>query len=1114
MHLDKLEIKGFKSFRDRTLLEFPDNFTTIVGPNGSGKSNITEALCFVLGKSRGLRANSMQELIYNGGVSDIPAKEAIVNAYFTDPDNKQFKISREIDLEGNSVYKLDGKRVGREKIVDLLGDNEYNIILQDDVTKVIELNPKERRRYLDDLCGIAEYDRKKEKAIKELEKVEKRISDTHIVLGEKQGYLAELKKERDDAISYRELDMTLKKAKATKLHMRIKDLEKTHERLAKKIEKLGEERKQVLTEITKNKSEITEINENLKRVNSEILKLEMEKGTRVAELRGELNRFRDNAERLKGDIAGIETRIDEKTTRRKKLEAEQHECSSALGRVDKELEELTRKIESETGRKGDQTLEERIDKIKSDIFNIQSTLNLLSESDEEEKREITALENEKSELEKKHGEITRHLSSLDKETEKKSSEEKNTSKELERFRDELKKLRAWEQKINEDIGSLQLKYAQRNAELTTLERSSGGLGKAINEILTLKSSIKGIHGTVSQLGKSTNKEYELPLQIAAGGRMFNLVVDDEEVAAKCIEHLRSKRIGRATFLPLNKISAETGKEKPDGVIGFAKDFITCDERFRKVFDYVFGDTLLVKDFKTAKAIGVGKWRMVTLDGDLMDRSGAMTGGYTQKVELVFSNIDEIKEELVAIEKQSEKLEDELGEVRSKSKKYEENLIRVESALTTQKTELEQIKLEKNLTSGKVSELHESIKAVETRISERNKKISENARKRAELQKKLENTKPEQDALLKKRKELKLDYVDELKDEERNKRIERSTFEERIRNLTQNFNDLTKELSELSEQKKTKELELKETEVRATTVKNELDSEEKEALSAVSQVKKLMEKRVELENKITEVSNRNGELGFEVEKINSSVQEKEIEKTRAETEAANLREGYKVFEQFELIPEKTLEELDALILKTEQDLNILGSVNLKAIETYEEMKKDTDSILEKLETLKAERQSIYDFMDSVEKRKHETFMKTFEVVNENFEHIFSELSGGKGTLTLDNPKDISESGLLIRASPGGKKIMSLDAMSGGEKVLTSAAFLLAIQRYKSAYFYVVDELDAALDSDNSDRLARILRDSGTQFILVTHNNSVLKHAQSAIGVTMVNGISQIVGVKLT
>jgi len=297
----------------------------------------------------------------------------------------------------------------------------------------------------------------------------------------------------------------------------------------------------------------------------------------------------------------------------------------------------------------------------------------------------------------------------------------------------------------------------------------------------------------------------------------------------------------------------------------------------------------------------------------------------------------------------------------------------------------------------------------------------------------------------------------------------------------------------------------------TEFQERLEEMMKQSTVIGTEIEAMIVKRNQYEEDITGLSESIGSNQKLIEEINENLSGYMIEKAKIETRLEDMNKDYERYDGVELL-DKSVKDLEELASRMEGDLLAFGTVNLRAIETYDVIKNEYDEISEKLDTLKKERQSIFDFMEKIEQKKRVTFMEAFEKVKFNFERIFAELSEGKGTLILDNPMIVSESGLIIKASPGGKKIMSLDAMSGGEKVLTSAAFLLAVQQYKPSYFYVVDELDAALDKKNSVHLADMLKTSDSQFLMVTHNNSMLRYMDSAIGVSMQDAISHIVGVK--
>jgi chromosome segregation protein len=357
-------------------------------------------------------------------------------------------------------------------------------------------------------------------------------------------------------------------------------------------------------------------------------------------------------------------------------------------------------------------------------------------------------------------------------------------------------------------------------------------------------------------------------------------------------------------------------------------------------------------------------------------------------------------------------------------------------------------------------------------------------------------------------------LDAIRNEKDNKEIEKNTLEERKRNNTTILTELAADIEKLEKEKSEFEEGVKSAKEQIAKFEGELKVLEKENEKLIREIEKLIDSRRKIEEAITKIEKESAQLSFDISRFNEEIGKYEVEKARIETELSGFRKQYEQYAGVEVFTDKDLAEVRKLAHDLERKINSLGNVNMRAIESFEALKKEIDEVNVKLETLKTERQSIFDFMAAVEQKKMETFMKAFEVVRTNFEKIYHELASGEGTLILDNPRDISESGLLITASPKGKKLMNIDLMSGGEKTLTTSAFLLAIQRYKPSHFYMVDELDAALDRENSARLAEMLsKSTEAQFLLITHNEALMKYAQAVIGISMVGGVSQIVGVKL-
>jgi len=824
--INRISLQGFKSFRKRVSVPLFSGFNIFCGPNGVGKSNILDAITFVLGgtSTKALRAGRLHELIYHGNGNIQPSDYASVTLWL-DNENKIFPfedqeiaIKRKINKKGVSVFKINGKTTTREKILELLSSAQlhpggYNIIMQGDVSQVIEMNPQERRGIIDEISGIAHYNEKKIKAQKNLEVVGEKLKEVEIILTERLERLQELETDRNTALKYKELRERLQRLEASLAYKRFKMEESKYEK----------------------------VEEDIKICEDEIKKLE-------------------------DDIKLIDKSIELKEKKKEGIKETIFVRSRGAG-IREEIEEVKNKI----------------------------------------------------------------LRNKDK---------------IESYQREIKRL----DEMIDKLGSIQ-------------QRKPIFFKKGVKAILNLKRP--GIHGTIANLIK-TPKEYDTAFEIAGGNRLQNIIVKDTKTATDCINYLKKGKIGRATFLPLNKVRPRTLKKeqksllKKPGVIGLLSDLIKFDKKYSPAINYVFGDTLVVENLGVARRIGIGNVRMVTLDGDLVERSGAMIGGYYQKREEVVGGI-----------------EIDQYENDKKERQEEINFLRVE-----------------------------------------------------------------------------------------------------IGQLNQKMEELRK--SEKTESKEVLDLE------------NEKDALEDELIELKSQRTALIENRVNVQNKINRL------------KINSA---------RKEAELNNLKLEAEKYKDVELIDAKpSVLEFD--IQKATTTLNALGLVNMKAIEEYDAFKGEFDELKHKYDKIMDEKKSIEEMIEKIEGKKKEVFYECLRSIDKNFRIVFKEMAKGQASLELENPLDI-ESGLLVQANPAGKRMLNIDAMSGGEKSLTALAFLFAVQKYKPAPFYILDEVDAFLDKSNTKRVVEMIKKlSGKeQFIVITHNDYTIKQGDRVYGISMERGESKILGLEL-
>ncbi len=791
-------------------------------------SNITDSICFVLGKlsAKSLRADKFKNLLFNGAEDRKPADSAFVTLHFDNKDgdfpvdDEKVSLTRKINKRGSSVYKLNGRTVTRQKVIDLLSGSRlspdaYNVIMQGDVTRIIEMTPFERREIIDEISGIAEFDDKKKKAEKELAKVEEKVSESEIVVNEKKAFLDRMKEEKKAAEKHEKLSKDLKVCRASLYKKKLSDSESTMKELEEKI---------------KNKEKaVRDMKKHVKKLDKEIDKKEKE----------------------------ISSMSDEALEKAKNAD-------------------LVRKIEKISGE-----ISRKRDRIESN------------------QKSIDRLENMIARLEKMKG-------------------------------------------------------------------SDLGFSYPVKTIL--KQNRKGVYGAVSNL-ISVPSDYQQAVEVALGMHMQDVVVDTDSTASKAIDYLKKNKVGRVRFLPLNKIKGydiRSNKEelsKEPGVVGFVIDLVDFDPKYDPVFKYMFRDTLVVEDLKAARNIGIGRNRMVTLDGDLCEKSGAMIGGYRVKKSRI-------------------KLKDESAEMQSnmqEKKLLEEENEKLEKEVEELEKELEKIS---GKSGGKVRDVYD----LEQEKSKSEKDIEKSRKKRRDLEEK------------------------------------RLSEEERLSKLR-------------------------------------------------------------------------------------------VKKAKTESEKESNQESYQEFKGVKTV-DKDIETLEKEIKKAQNELNLLGPVNMKAIEEYDEIKKKYEKLSDKLEKLVEERYSVLKIIVDIESKRKDAFMKTFKQIADNFNKIYSDLVGGEGVLELEEPENI-ESGLVIKGCPPGKKFLTLDALSGGEKTLTALAFLFAIQQHKPAPFYVLDEVDAALDKANTKKIGNLIKkySDNAQFIVITHNDATISMADNVYGISMDRGVSNVVGIDM-
>ncbi len=1160
LRLKEIEIDNFKSFGKRTIVPLLQGFTTVSGPNGSGKSNIIDSVLFALGlsTSRTMRAERLPDLINN--ISG--KKEAQVSIRFTNDADTEIEITRKIKVKDNgytSSYYMDGKGCTLTEVHDRLSKHNvsphgYNVVMQGDVTSIITMSITDRRKIIDELAGVADFDRKIELAQIELQKVNEAVEKENIIMLELDERLKQLEGERNEALKYSRLKTELRELEKHCLAGRINKLENELTGLKNENSALREKRTnsiirlgQLNDEIEKDKQTVIEIEEEVQKINEqsqkkiseelETAKIEISKNqSTVGFLNKQIKDHKDNTENLENEIKILDKKVHDIDKKKERNKKEQEKFEDEIWKLNQDYQKIQDTLKAKGQNQNLSTskileIQKKINSLKQDkeeLVNKQTrleeqilhqkedieTTKEIAEKSLIELKDITQNSNYKnsklSQLQQKHAGLQRHLSRL-------KAEEIETREEL---NERLKKLA----KLERDLDKLEV-HKQ-------VIKETSGFGSAIENVLN--SGIKGVHGTLAQL-IYVEEKYKAAIEIATGNRLKAIVVEDDSVAAKCIDLLKNTGSGRATFLPLNKLkSAPTVLPvNAKGVIGLAIDLIKFDNKYKDAFFYALSDTVIMDSLENARKI-IGKNRMVTLQGDLIEKSGAMTGGSLPTSKISFGSsgeqeLERLQREVNSLQTYTSQLENDLQGLAKQIEEAKEEFDNLKTEITKEETNNSSlIETIKKLTKSseeskqKVSDLANTIEINSSELKKSNDKVNEKEQEiinfEVELQQiaagikdtslealvtdsqdiesKLKDLEAKQQELITQTRSFSVEAEFNLKAKEQ--------YEEKI-------SSSQKEIERISSELPTYEENLKILQETVTKLEEESSAETKR-LSEISN------KRNEISNNLIAKGEQKGELQQLIDQLAERVTEVELKIRELEPDLNDLKtkfqeqtqnEEYKPLENIDL--EKIMKQIESI----EKRMRALEPVNMRAIEEYENVTSRQIEIKEKLKALSEENQGIVLKIGSYNDQKKFNFFQTFEGVNKHFQEIFHELSYGHGELVLENAEEPFSGGLIIRARPRDKKMQRLEAMSGGEKSLTALSFMFALQRYSPAPFYAFDEVDMFLDGFNAERLAQMVKKQSynAQFVVVSLRRPMLENADQAIGVTLrADGFTQILGIQ--
>ncbi len=1174
MYLKSLEIQGFKSFPDKISLTFDKGLTAVVGPNGSGKSNIGDSVRWVLGEqsTKTLRGNKMEDVIFSGTVARKPMGFAAVTLNIDNSDktladmDEEVAITRKLYRSGDSEYMINGKQCRLKDINELfmdtgLGRDGYSIIGQGRIAEIVGAKSSERRDIFEEAAGISKFRYKKQEAERRLTAAQENLFRLTDILSELESRIEPLRVQSQKAEKFIKLAEERKKLEISVWVNRLDELKHRQEVLEEKILVSRNEYENIENDIQREEDKIADGYRKMQ-----------ESTVRADELRQKMLEEEQSASDMKSGIAVLENDIrhcNEAIEAAKKsiqsaneaedsLIEERERAVSELERLNNESAQLKEEISAAEKKFADaerdsSRLGDSVDKAGSRINGLyikQSECRFACESSrsqiaDEEKRLVQLREDGRSFGEKLE-EYKEKLEDSEKEQAENSAkyeELKNRLSGLDRLyasrRDGFEKAKNEFERSVYDLKDKQ----QRRKILTDLENNMEGFAGSVKAVLraSRQGRIGGILGTVAQ-NISVQPKYAVAIETALGGAMQNIIVEHEDIAKRCIRFLKEEKSGRATFLPLTSVRGyelnEQGLDDCDGFISVAGRLVSCDEKLRGIINSLLGRIVIAEDIDSAAVIAKKygyKFRIVTLDGQVVNAGGSFTGGSAQKsggiitrkneIETLDAEIEKLSQQRDALRVNTEKLRAEAEKLRYDCEAAKEEMtacesegVRIRAEISSLGSLIEQIREQSGNSERLIAEAEERISAAKKNITDSEKTLEELAEeirlaeeKLAEGQDSREKLKQKRTELSEKLSELKIRSIGLAKDLEAQE-SEISRINSRISDVkggNQRFNDEIKRRNGIISQKQ-QEIE---------ALKEKLAGLKDNTAAYLGQIKKYQEMHTEQTRLVNELQKGLREITEAKEKLSGEV-------TRLEERRDSVcRDSDGIISQLLEVYELTRSEAAAIAEKiddmtaAQRDLTeiknkirALGSVNVGAIEEFKEVSERYEFMSGQIADVQKSKSELEKMIQGLTEDMCRIFSESFAIINSNFKEIFTELfGGGKADLILTDPENVLESGIEISVAPPGKVIKNLISLSGGEQSFVAIAIYFAILKLRPAPFCILDEIDAALDEVNVRKYAQYLKKftDTTQFVLVTHRRSAMEEANVLYGVTMQeDGISKL------
>ena len=1185
MIFKKIEMVGFKSFADRTTIEFNDNFTAIVGPNGCGKSNVSDAIRWVLGEQspKTLRGDSMQDVIFNGTEKRKSLSYCEVTLTFDNStrffnfDYDELAITRKLYRSGESEYLINRNTCHLRDITNLLynsglGKNGYSVVSQGKVTELVDAKPENRRAMFEDAAGISKYKNDKKEAERKLERTTDNLTRVKDILSEIERQMGPLKKQAENAKKYLEYKGRLKDLEVNAYIYQYENANDAKEKINLKLDALNKQidmRQGDLDSANENYDkamfDLTNFDKTLSALNDKILELtinleKQESETKLA--RERINYTYKENDRLNLDKSNTQTAIEVCQEEKEKKTQELSSLNADLEALEKSFDELSENYsaianelalsEDEAGQ-GQQKIIETLGSlsdIKSSLSRLLAEKELLSTSLNNLNEDLANLSNKSEENKKILSESQSLLETKEQSLSKIKQEQDSIASGSYLLERKIKELENEKANINTQIKV----YENRKKLLTDLQNEYEGYSYAVKKLLreSEKNTFikRNIVGVVASLIKVPEK-FETAIEVALGGAVQNIVTYNEEGAKELIKFLKDNSFGRATFLPITSMKRRAFDERliagKQGCFGLASSLVDYNRDIDNVVSNLLGNTVIVDNLNTAVTLAKSSgyaFRIVTLDGDVVNPQGSLTGG-SKKAES--SNligrereIETLGIEIIKLEKRVEEINKEIALDSEKFTSQKKELDELSSKKNNLEIEIASDKEKLNSVKATVEEAEDNYKVAEmeaTTVKNKLKLISEELVKSEKIESALSGNKVDADELIREKKE-KFEKLRAERDKINNNiltvKVEIAETKTKINSVKTDIERLDNDLGRYNvnlvniDEQLNKNIEfinsceemIKQKLASAPSLAKKVELEE--------QIKKrasVEEDKARLSDKIKELDNNKSALMDDLSNLRDKKFREEMNLSKVDTELEQMQE--RIYEEYSLSYSTCLDlrraDFDIEVAmpeigKLKKDINALGYVNVNAIE-------DCKTLLDRYDDLNSQAMDLEKAQDDLNKIIKdlsgimiEKFNNELNRINESFKLTFRELfGGGTAKLALSDENDPLESGVEIFAQPPGKKIQNMTLLSGGEKSLTAMAVIFAILRIKPLPFCLFDEVEAALDDSNVEIVDKYLKklSTDTQFILITHKKPTMEYANALYGVTMEEkGVSKIVSVLLS